>query len=211
MEKFDLENVKQESVVKRQKLKKPEKVTLNSLKTKTTGLQKTMLLADISGSMGGNKLFELKKALSSVWQAGISCIGFESEIWQIDQSDIAHLDNMGSTHMLAGLEEAWTTKPHHMVLMTDGHPTDANEDDILARVRVHKDIPIDTVGIGDKGSVRSYRPEFLRQISDITGGRFFDIGDPIKLTSTLQHLIEYRPNKLRQGSQESEKGDVIQL
>lgn len=201
----ELDNISNVPIVNKQKLTKKNTTTLNSLKPKNTLSTTTIILADISGSMSGNKMFGLKKALTDIWTVGIQCIGFESNLWEITEQDIGGLKPTGCTNMLDALIEAWARKPGHIVLLTDGQPHQT-EDEIIDYVRQNKDIPIDTIGLGDKGS-RNYNPDFLREIAELTGGRFFDVGEAIKLSNVMQYLLDYKPGKLASGK----SGGVINL
>jgi len=207
MERFNLTEQDQSKLVQKQKLSKPKHLTLKQTRSGPR-MNQTMLLADMSGSMAGQKMISLKSALESVWSPGVKCIGFESELWEIQQADIHRMSAMGGTDMFSALMEAWKSGCNHFVLMTDGQPTGHGKAAILAEVVRNPEIPIDTVGIGDKGA-QDYDPEFLKEISRLTGGRFTDVGEPVKLTATLKHLLEYKPTGLNEPKQES-KG-VIQL
>jgi len=204
MEKFNLTETNEDKLVERQKLKKAEHITLRSTREVTTN-GSTLLLVDLSGSMGGDKLTNLKKALETVWNPGIKAIGFESVLWEIERGDIQKLSNMGSTHMLSALYEGWSSNPDHIVLITDGQPTDSSTSELLQEVRLHLTPPIDTIGIGDKHG-RNYNPDFLKEISRLTGGRFIDVDEPIQLTQKLKFLLDYKPDILQEG-----KKGVIQL
>uniref|UniRef100_A0A6H1ZLE3 Putative von Willebrand factor A domain-containing protein n=1 Tax=viral metagenome TaxID=1070528 RepID=A0A6H1ZLE3_9ZZZZ len=174
------------------RLKDGKKLTLRQMQLKTRPqTQRTAILADISGSMNGRKMLELKRCLSTVWSVGIYAIAFSSNIYEMEQSDIAQLKSEGSTNMQGALEVVWKSSASHIILLTDGQP-DQSKADILLDVTAHKEIPIDTVGIGDKGRL-DYDPIFLAEMSLITGGRFTDCGDPIKLTMVVQNLLEYKP------------------
>lgn len=186
----------------------------NSLSSQSKqAVQKTVICADISGSMDGIKMDCLKNALIEVWRPGLYGLAFESEVWEFTDKEISMLDSMGNTSLLQCLEEAWAVDPKHIVLMSDGEPTDAPNDTIIWHVDKHKHIPIDCLGIGD-GRISSYDPEFLKKIASITGGRYYEVGEPIKLTSVLVHAIEAPPNKLNQGGSSeggSSGGGIIHL
>ena len=213
MTKFDLDTTNPSiERVSKQSIKGLKQTTLKSITRAKQNLPttRTLILADISGSMSGEKMRGLKDALNNTLTPGVECIGFEDNMWEIAQADVDHLYSMGGTHMLEALHNAWEKGSSHMVLITDGEPTDANEEQILQEVRLHKEIPIDTIGLGDQGC-RNYNPEFLRRIAEITGGRFTDVGQPIKLTNTLQFLLDYKPTGLKEGGSGSMSGGVIQL
>lgn len=214
MIKMDIENVNQNiERIEKQSLKSLSKQT--TLKTTKRSQQKqlmtrSIILADISGSMRGNKITGLRKALHDIWSHGIECIAFEAELWEVTQNDISNLQPLGGTHMLEALREGWNKKTPHIILITDGQPTDAEDDDILREVYRHREVVIDTIGLGDYGT-HDYNPDLLRQIAETTGGRFIDVGEPIKLTNTLQFLLEYRQTSLSQGGSGSSTSGAIQL
>jgi len=191
LDKFNIQKSTGPALTER-KLKDGKKLTLRQMQLKTRPqTQRTAILADISKSMDGKKMLELKRCLSTVWSAGIYAIAFASNIYEMEQSDIARLEPEKTTNMQEALEVVWKTDVSHIILLTDGQP-DQSKATILLDVTAHKEIPIDTVGIGDKGR-SDYDPLFLAEISLITGGRFTDCGDPIKLTMVVQNLLEYKP------------------
>ena len=156
---------------------------------------KTAVCADISGSMSGNKIAEVRRMLSIVMTTGTKGIAFSDVVYELEPSDIAGLQTQGGTNMLLALNTCWDEQFKHMILMTDGQPTGSSKEDILIACAQHKDIPIDTIGIGDIGG-GGYDPDFLREIARITGGRFTDCGEPIRLTAMVQDLLEHRPDSL---------------
>ena len=120
--------------------------------------------------------------------------------WFIDPTDDTRIirrkskpQPRGATPMKAGLNMAWNwitegAKKARFVVLTDGCPTDGR-DKILELATVHKNIPIDTVGIGEKkGLYSAYDEEFLRQLSLITGGTFCHAGDAIVLGQAIKQL-----------------------
>lgn len=204
MQKFDLTEQNQDKLINKQTLK-AKHLTLRNIKSNGHTSGTTLLLVDISGSMSGNKMDALKDALTTVWSPGVKAIGFESNLWEIEQKDIQKLDARSSTYMSTALHEGWSQEPAHIVLLTDGDPTDATREEILADVRLHPKPPIDTIGISEH-NMQGYSKEFLQEISRLTGGRFMGVGDPIQLTQTLKHLLDYKPTSLEEG-----KKGVIEL
>lgn len=166
------------------------KISLSSLKLKTAlpgkAARGVIILADISGSMSGEKKRALVKTLTQVWRPGLQCVAFESELWEIEQKDIETIDTMGTTNMLGALEEAWTRKVRHIVLLTDGQPDQAKSE-ILAAASTH-DVPIDTVGIGTQDGY-GYDPEFLRELSATTGGKYTPCNEPVSLPNVVEELL----------------------
>ena len=172
-------------------LKSKPKLTLQSLRPKSV-LTKTVILADISGSMSGHKMNCLKDALHKVWSPHIEGIAFESNLWSFGKQDINQLQAQGTTHMKEALIEAWSTNPGHIVLLTDGY-ANGGSSEVLDEVRHHPTPPIDTVGIGGHGD---YDRQMLEQIALLTNGRFMDVAEPLKLTETLEELLQLESGKL---------------
>jgi len=194
---MNLQNIDNQSLIPRQVLKPKQTLSLAHLRRAATN--RTIILADISGSMMGDKLNNLKKALEKVWRPGISGIAFESELWEFTQADIYALSARGSTNMHDALQEAWLRQQDHIVLLTDGQPN-GGPDEILALVRQHPKPPIDTIGIG-----RDCNHDMLKEISRITGGRYNDVQDPLQLTQTMTLLLSLRPDE------QTKKGGSIEL
>jgi len=200
-----LQNTSTQPTVARQTVKKQQSLTLRTLNKDTTKQKGTVILADISGSMRGEKIQNLRKALKKVWRPGIEGIAFCTGMYELREEDISSLDTSGCTAMLAPLQEAWSRSPSHIILLTDGEP-DEDKSTILKEVRWHTGIPIDTVGMADS-SGSYYDPEFLAEIALLTGGRFTDVGEPVQLTDTLQYLLDYKPA----GLQAPKEGGAVEL
>lgn len=169
------------------------------------------VVGDISGSMGGTKMFELRRCYTEIWRPDLRALVFSSEVYELEsQADIATLREQSSTDMLAALNEAWLTPGvKQIVLMTDGYPN-GGPDRILQEAMAHRDVPIDTVGIGDQG-IMDFRPEFLRELSRLTGGRYYDCSEPVHLTSTVTALLDSPPMSQIGTSSTEHGGGVIKL
>ena len=194
-----------------QTLSKLKQAQLQRNRHTTAGIP--CVVGDISGSMHGTKIGELRRCYDSIWRANIRCLVFESETYELEaQSDIGTLTARGGTQMLEALEEAWNT-PNltQIVLMSDGQP-DRGPEAILEAAKHHLDTPIDTVGIGDQGKL-DFNPEFLQELARLTGGRYYDCSEPIHLTATVQALLDSPPKgKISEGSgSEDSSSRVIQL
>ena len=104
----------------------------------------------------------------------------------------------GGTPMGKALGTVWSWVSTHatsarFILLSDGCPTDVSGDEILEIARTyHTNIPIDIVGIGHASNGYSgfaeYDPEFLRELSRITGGIFSEVGTVKQLTNTILKL-----------------------
>ena len=198
---------KKPDLVARQVLKKANKLTLRQMQMqKLPNVDNVTILGDVSGSMNGEKMDALKKALTEVWRPGLDAMVFGSEVYQIQKTDIQSLYTMGSTCMLAALQEAWQSNTTHIILISDGDPTDASTGAILEEAIKHKEIPIDTIGIGSRGMC-DYDPVFLARLAEITGGHFSDCGMPIMLSQIIKDLLEWKPTELVG----DKKSEVIEL
>jgi len=185
---------------------KGRKVTLADLKrarTPQTQIGNIYIAADISGSMSGSKIYELKRALKATYKPGIKVFAFSDEIYDVQETDFNMLSPTGGTRMLEALRETWDQHPRHIILITDGEPTDASPKDILYAAGNHTNVPIDTIGISEADR-RGYDPVFLAELARITGGKFTDCGQPIQLTAIIQTLL------IEAGGL-TEKGGVVAL
>ena len=178
---------------------------------KRTAIHGRVVVGDISGSMSGRKLDGLKSAYRKVWAPGIIGIVFGTGVYEITSTDIDTLHTMGATNMMAALRESWSRDPKQIVLISDGEPTDAHEDTIIAEA-VERKVRIDTIGIAD-GTGYSYNPEFMRELAHVTGGTFTDCNEPIELGGIVEFLLtQGGSSSLEEGqSTAAEEGGVIQL
>jgi Mg-chelatase subunit ChlD len=189
---YDLTEQDSTKLVHKQSLKSAKKLTLKETSYSNKPMKNsTYILADISGSMHGEKMDALKKALHDVWRPGIHGIAFSTEIYDFDSKDIDSLRSMGSTNMRDALQAAWDDSAQHIILLTDGQP-DQSEGEILNLVRQHRTIPIDTIGIGSERW--AYNADFLREISEITGGRFNSVDEPLMLSEVMSELLQISEN-----------------
>jgi len=97
----------------------------------------------------------------------------------------------GTTTMGEALNMAWGwvesyAKEARFVLLSDGVPTDIGTSAIIDNARQHRTIPIDTVGIGS--GTCDYNPDFLRTLSEVTGGMFTEAGTVKLLSEVIRKL-----------------------
>lgn len=180
---MDLSTMQTNPTIAHQTRKKTQSLTLQTLKPKHSTNSNSTILADISGSMYGEPLEQLKKALKKVWRPGITGIAFNSQIYSFEEQDIPTLPATGSTDMIGALYEGWKSESGHMILITDGHP-DGGPSEVMKEVSKHPTPPIDTIGVGI-----NYAKDLLQQIADFTGGKFMDVSQPLLLTQTLELLL----------------------
>jgi len=182
---YDLSTKDPTKLVHKQTLKGAKKLTLRqTMMPQKSGSTQSYILADISGSMSGDRMAALKEALHKVWRPGVHGVAFESEIYDFTERDIDQLSARNSTNMLDALQAAWDDKADHIILLTDGMP-DQSETEILQNVRAHSSTPIDTIGIGDGCNTR-----LLQEISEITSGRFNSINEPFLLSEVMTELLQ---------------------
>ncbi len=178
----------------------------------TERLDKVLIvLLDRSGSMfdsmdSGTKISVAWKVLQNElmpnmigWAYGLLTFGGWNQVdWKIYPCTDANALTVvrepspdGGTPMRHALDVAWDWSKEHckaarFILLSDGCPTDSTTTQILWLAENHKSIPIDTVGIGYKSF--EYDPEFLRQLSAITGGIFTEVGTVKELANTILKL-----------------------
>jgi len=105
----------------------------------------------------------------------------------------------GYTPLGAGLHEAWKWLEDNadlarIIVLSDGLPNDIPRAAIFAGALLHKTIPIDTVGIGLGDFMAFYDPAFLKELSRITGGNYYEAGTVQKLAEVIKELApKYRP------------------
>ena len=177
-----------------------------------------IVLLDCSGSMfdiynsGKTKLDAVWNALQNElsprmagWGYGIILFSDTAE-WAVQPTvNINKLKIMtqprirGGTSIKLGLASCWDWIKQYkansrIILMSDGVPTDAPPDLILALAEQNKTIPIDTVGVGNHTVPGSYDPLFLQTLSRITGGIYCEIATVKELALTVKQLSpEERP------------------
>ena len=100
---------------------------------------------------------------------------------------------IGGTSMMAGLRMSWDwilrqDKGCRIILISDGEPTDASKQVILEAAIMNRNVPIDTVGVGENRLYSGYDPAFLRELSRITGGVFCEAHTVKMLSQTIFKL-----------------------
>lgn len=164
-----------------------------------------VLLLDVSGSMNGRALRQLKSAVNeylsllekSNSQDAIGCVTFESYAhvlsdltnnYQSLKSTINNLSTDGGTNMLDGIVKSaqlingsFTDNQKEMILVSDGKPND--ESAIRNYIRELSGVKIFSIGVG-----RGYDRDLLEYISNQTGGTFYPSDDVSKLTSVFKDL-----------------------
>lgn len=113
-------------------------------------------------------------------------------------TSLSHLPEprcVGNTPLMGGLDLAWNWLKEHaeqarIILFTDGEPTDAPKPSIIKRAIGHA-VPVDTVGIRGRSALgySEYDAEFLKELSEATGGIFTEIDSSyINLSALVKSL-----------------------
>lgn len=133
-------------------------------------LHETMLLLlDVSGSMGGQSLDDLKRYVKSLAsEHEVDWIAFESEVvtTSFDSDNVDRLSADGGTNYLPAIKKAVEMMRSQLfddiVLISDGEPFETLEDVVKAAAELGQ--PLNTISIGDSGE------EFLIELAHATGG-----------------------------------------
>ncbi|MBN1999424.1 VWA domain-containing protein [candidate division KSB1 bacterium] len=166
-------------------------------------IETRFLLLDVSGSMRGRPMSELKKALNRYLgvleeaksQDVIGCITFESHARELYapgtnysrmKSEISRLRANGGTNMIEAFEMAYqylidANNSKEIILVSDGKPDDPQE--TIEYIEKIRGIRIHTVGVG-----KNYDRHMLQNIADRTGGTFFPADRISDLTNVFEKL-----------------------
>jgi len=167
-----------------------------------------VFLTDWSDSMSGKKETALKTTLKELapkvgvkrWFVRFPRPESDEQAFEFNIEDIDKMSAGGGTPMGHGLETAWGFRPEIIVLITDGQPTDATQDEIKRRTKRHKSIPIYCFGIGDP-DYKDLDESFLKDIASITGGHYYRITEKqvnfILKKKVEDLLLEYNDGELR--------------
>jgi Ca-activated chloride channel family protein len=170
----------------------PEKVNL------AKGIHYIILL-DTSSSMKGLKIEIAKRAAKELLNkipAGnkVTFITFSNEINPVfENADSENLnkeviDNIkadGPTPLYKALTYTSevarkNSSPGFIILLTDGEPTDEVDVRKYSEIFIPNNYHIYSFGIGDE-----YREEILKILSDLTGGIFYHINDPLEIIERI--------------------------
>lgn len=186
-----------------------------------TQIETRLLLLDISGSMCGNPLKELKDAVDN-YLAILEKAESHDIIGCIAFSDGAHLNSSlssnyaqmkkvvkslvcgGGTNMLSAFQLASGTLqgqegyPQEIILLSDGEPNDRGE--VINYLTNLKKIPIHTVGVGG-----DYDCDLLENISTQTSGKFYSADDISHLTKVFIEIAQQGITETSDKKEEIEK------
>jgi hypothetical protein len=162
-------------------------------------------LLDVSGSMSGNKIWQLIDTVEYLLPKypNVKMYKFADKVRAIAEDAIPHLVAGGSTHMFAALMTAWSAGADAIVLVTDGDPTDVPKGRIIEEARVYSHVPIHTIGIGEH-----FSREFLEELSAVTNGNAAQCGteELMQLTDKFEEVLQ-----LEDKNGTDKKGGPIQL
>ncbi len=126
-----------------------------------------VILCDVSSSMAGERIKRLKEALRSLWATMPRCrlLAFSFRVWPIESPERMP-EPSGNTALHLALEEARLLRPAKTIVISDGHPDDAE-----AAINVAGKIPgvIDICFVGSDGDRQAIR--FMNRLARIGGGR----------------------------------------
>lgn len=185
------------------------RLTPNATITQTTQLNLCLVL-DTSGSMGGDKIDNVKEASKMVvdmMNPGdyLSIIAFSlrptviTPCQQIKDRESVRIKSAidsiyagGSTNMADGLavgleevKKALGKGNSQIILLTDGHADEQDATFVMARMSHQVEVPIACMGVG-----RDWDEEFLTEIAKITGGICDWIDDPSKVNKIFQRQVQ---------------------
>lgn len=160
------------------------------------------LLLDVSGSMAGRKIDDLRKAYDSFVAAldlsntalAIAHFGYENDAacdvsLTTDRSLImitgVSLHANGSTPMAEAMERVISTQPlTRAVLISDGEPNDEHRAYTQAKTFREAGVPCDCVHIGSSSSGE----DVLKKIAEITGGIYLKFTDTGNFAKSFSYL-----------------------
>lgn len=181
------------------KTKRFNTATMKSFVQKAQRSSKSIyILCDCSDSMSGTRIQQLRDVVKQlIGRPGLSFIRFSNKVERVENP--AQVTTFGGTRMWSALDFAYTERADRILLMTDGEPTDKDKQQILDIVQAsHPTIPIDTIGIhGGRSASWGYDPEFLRKLSEITGGTFREVEDARidELLQTTEEILQIEHKK----------------
>jgi Mg-chelatase subunit ChlD len=176
-----------------------------------------ILCLDVSGSMRGSKIDNLKQAVENFVQRcdeattalGLRTFGRDGEELELHlttqyfliNSCVLSLSAQGGTPLWTCLKKVITDDPAtRVVLISDGSPTDYEPESLLGSFK-EASVPIDCVHIGDSVSGE----ETLKRIAEETGGLYIKFTNTNALTSGLSYLTPSYRGLLASGQVDAAK------
>lgn len=154
---------------------------------------KTLLLLDISGSMSGQPLEDLKKAVHSLEESySVEWIAFDDEVVASSFDDDANLDSLasgGGTNFIPPLklavEKIQEDLYDDIILISDGCPFEPVEDILAVAMQLQQ--PLNTISIGTSGA------EVMKELSNKTAGKQIvvdEVKEIIHWEGTMQAVVQ---------------------
>ena len=154
---------------------------------------KTLLLLDISGSMGGQKLEDLKKAVHNLEESySVEWIAFSDDVVSSSFDEGASIDALNAVAgtnfippITLAVEKLKEDIYDDVILISDGCPFEKTEDILNAAYQLQQ--PLNTISIGQDGS------EVMKELSDKTNGIQIvvdDVKEIIRWEGKMQTIVQ---------------------
>ena len=158
---------------------------------------RTLLLLDISGSMNGQPLADLKKAVHNLEESyDVEWIAFSDNVVASsfdEKSNIDSLSSMGGTNFIPPLTMAAQKIREELfdsvILISDGSPFETTE--AILTVAQQLQIPLNTISIGNSGA------SVMKELSDKTGGTQIvvdEVKEIIRWEGKMQAIVQLGEN-----------------
>ena len=146
-----------------------------------------VILADVSGSMRGNKIERLKRELLKLWpDLGHAKLVAFADYPEWIEGPNALPPTGGGTDLAAALKLAAGAWPSEVVVISDGLPRDEQE-----ALDAAQTIPgtISVLFIGDEGDARG--ADFMRRLALVGGGMFAhkDLAKSMSIEGTIRGML----------------------
>lgn len=153
---------------------------------------KTLLLLDVSGSMDGEKLEDLKKAVHTLEDSySVEWIAFDDAVVSSSFEDAANIDALragGGTNFIPPLklatEKVCEDLYDDVILISDGAPFEKVEDILAVALQLGQ--PLNTISIGSDGA------EVMKELSEKTAGIQIvvdDVKEIIRWEGKMQAIV----------------------
>ena len=154
---------------------------------------KTLLLLDISGSMGGQKLEDLKKAVHNLEESySVDWIAFSDDVVSSSFDDYSSIDSLEAVAgtqfippIILAAEKLKEDVYDDVILISDGCPFEKTEDILEAAYQLQQ--PLNTISIGKEGS------DVMKELSDKTSGIQIvvdDVKEIVRWEGKMQTIVQ---------------------
>jgi Mg-chelatase subunit ChlD len=145
-----------------------------------------IILADVSGSMKGDKIVRLRKALKEMWpELNAILIAFSYKTWICETPDNLPEPD-GGTDMIAGFEHAAKFFPSETIVISDGRPND--ESGTLNAASLLPGV-ISVLFVGNDEDTMG--ADFMQRLAHIGGGMYGhkDLAKHPSITGEIRTLL----------------------